>query len=420
MSEEPEIIIQHREELAELVTEAVEIEHNLMCCYLFAAWSLKSGVAEGLSPAQAEAVGRWRQLITHVAIDEMVHFANANNLLSAIGGRPRLGRPNFPVPRGYHPADVVVELRPFSASTIAHFVFLERPEGVDLPDGEDFAHDATYTRRVVAQPLLPSAQDYLTVGGLYRAIRSGFECLASKLGEDALFVGAPWAQITPEQVTLDGLTRVHDLASALDAIDRIVEQGEGNLDDPEGSHYRRFCGVRDELRALQAADPAFEPARPVAANPVQRKPPTPQGKVHIDAPDAARVLDLANALYNHMLRIVGAAYEPLAPATRAGLLDEGIGAMLLLVPINDVLTRLPANAAHPGVSAGMSFAITRELRVPPAASAIPVLCERTRTLAQGAAALARVDPALEKVAAALHEAAERLGKLPAGIDPSVV
>lgn len=137
---EPVIIIHHREQLAELLTEAVEIEHNLMCCYLFAAWSLKQGEAEGLSPKQAEAVGRWRQIITHVAVDEMTHFANANNLLAAIGGRPHLGRPNFPVSKGYHPADVIVALHPFNQSTIDHFVFLERPEGVELPDGEEFAH----------------------------------------------------------------------------------------------------------------------------------------------------------------------------------------------------------------------------------------------------------------------------------------
>ena len=415
MQHKPEIIIQHREALAELLTEAAEIEHNLMCCYLFAAWSLKSGADEGLSQTQAEAVARWRGLITHVAIDEMTHFANANNMLSAIGARPRLGRPNFPVGPGYHPADVLVELHPFSASTIDHFVFLERPEGVDLPDGQSFGHPSSYVRAITAQTIMPTAQDYQTVGHLYRSIRQGFETLAHQHGESALFLGDPQAQISPADVRLQGLVQVHDLASALQAIDNIVEQGEGNVDDPQGSHYRKFCSVRDELRALSAADPAFEPARAVVKNPVQRKPPMPQNKVHISDPQAARVLDLGNALYNHMLRILGAAYEPLAPSTRSGLLDEGITAMTLLVPLNEVLTRLPASQEGGPARAGMSFAVTREIRVPPAASAIAVLVERSHELASSAAAMSTIDAALGQIAKDLSNIARRLGALPASI-----
>ena len=51
-----------------------------MCCYLFAAWSLKSADDESLTPAQAAAVKRWRMTLAHVATDETTHFANANNL----------------------------------------------------------------------------------------------------------------------------------------------------------------------------------------------------------------------------------------------------------------------------------------------------------------------------------------------------
>jgi Ferritin-like len=44
---EPDIVIGEREQLAYLLTEAAEIEHGLMCCYLYAAYSLKRG--EGAS-----------------------------------------------------------------------------------------------------------------------------------------------------------------------------------------------------------------------------------------------------------------------------------------------------------------------------------------------------------------------------------
>lgn len=38
---EPEIVVGHREQLLYLLTEAAEIEHGLMCCYLYAVFSLK-------------------------------------------------------------------------------------------------------------------------------------------------------------------------------------------------------------------------------------------------------------------------------------------------------------------------------------------------------------------------------------------
>src|SRR5687767_15195111 len=42
-----------REQLIHVLTEAAEIEHNLLCSYLHAAFSLKRGIAEGLTPTEA-------------------------------------------------------------------------------------------------------------------------------------------------------------------------------------------------------------------------------------------------------------------------------------------------------------------------------------------------------------------------------
>lgn len=407
------LVVHHREQLAELLTEAVDIEHNLMCCYLYAAWSLKSGEAEGLTAEQAEAVARWRNAILHVAIDEMTHFANANNILSAIGARPRIGRSNFPIAPGLHPAEVLVALHPFDKSTIDHFVFLERPDGIDEPDGAAFVHDRSYIRATTEQAMMPSAQDFETVGHLYREIQEGLKRLSEQLGEGALFIGPPDAQIRPDHVQLDGLTQVTDLASALEAIERIVEQGEGNTEDPENSHYRRFCAVRDEFVALTEADPDFQPARPVAKNPVQRKPPTPAGKVWVGEPRAARVLDLSNATYNHMLRILGAVYSPVPDDTRAGFVSAAIAMMKALVPLNDTLTALPANEAG-SPNAGMSFAVTREIRTPQAEVAVAVLAERTALLADGARRLTDISEAMGGVASQLDAVARRIVQLPRG------
>ncbi|MGH8188798.1 MAG: ferritin-like domain-containing protein, partial [Steroidobacteraceae bacterium] len=102
-----------REAVVHALYEAAELEHNLMCTYLYAAFSLKQGEGEGLSAAEADAVGRWRQTLLGVAIEEMAHLAAVCNITSALGASPRIGRGNFPIDPGYLPASVVVKLAPF-------------------------------------------------------------------------------------------------------------------------------------------------------------------------------------------------------------------------------------------------------------------------------------------------------------------
>jgi hypothetical protein len=185
--EEPKIRIETREELIYLLAEAAAIEQNLMCCYLYAAWSLKRGERDGLSADEAKSVARWKNAIISVAIEEMTHLTLAGNLVASIGGAPHLSRPNFPVPKGYHPSGVVVELAGFSETVLDHFIFLERPEGKELRDSAEFVHPRDFHRTMRKGRMMPSAQDYFTVGHLYRAIRHGFESLCHIWGEDDLF-----------------------------------------------------------------------------------------------------------------------------------------------------------------------------------------------------------------------------------------
>ena len=133
MKDAADLNVNDREELIFLLTEAAEFEHTVMCSYLYAQWSLKRNVEEGVTPGEMEAIDRWRQSILQVAMEEMLHLSLVNNLLAAIGAAPHLVRPDFPVARGQFPADVDFHLAPFNAQTLDHFVFLERPEGIDIP-----------------------------------------------------------------------------------------------------------------------------------------------------------------------------------------------------------------------------------------------------------------------------------------------
>src|SRR5688500_5383005 len=116
-----------RETLIYQLYEAAELEHNLMSTYLYAAFSLRSGIEEGLSTAEAEATARWRREILQVAIEEMGHLTAVWNITSALGGSPRFGRLNFPLDPGNLPASVVVRLAPFNEEVLQHFIYLERP-----------------------------------------------------------------------------------------------------------------------------------------------------------------------------------------------------------------------------------------------------------------------------------------------------
>src|SRR5262245_38408957 len=124
-----EVSMPTRERLVHSLYEAAELEHNLMCTYLYAAFSLRNGTAEGLGEREAEAVARWRGAIMSVALEEMGHLAAVWNITSALGGTPHFGRGNFPLDPGVLPAGVVVKLAPFSEDVVQHFVFLERPDG---------------------------------------------------------------------------------------------------------------------------------------------------------------------------------------------------------------------------------------------------------------------------------------------------
>src|SRR2546421_2026624 len=261
---EAPFVIEHREALIYMLCEAAELEHGIMCQYLFAAFSLKQRRDEGLTKGELAAVKRWRSAISHVATEEMLHLALVHNLLSAIGAAPHFGRPNLPAPAHHYPAGVNLTLVPFGEQALQHFIFLERPEGMEYEGAEDLdmpVHEAVPL--MAERDIVPQPQDFATVGHLYRSIEQGFAHLAEKFGETNLFVGPPRAQATPQSFGWPELVPVRDLASAQKAIDTILEQGEGARGHWEHAHFGQFVQILDEYREMVAANPKFDPVRPV-------------------------------------------------------------------------------------------------------------------------------------------------------------
>jgi hypothetical protein len=159
---------------------------------------------------------------------------------------------------------VRLALLPFGEQALRHFLFLERPEGMDLEDAEGLDAVADASPLMTGDDIVPRLQDFATIGHLYRSIEGGFAHLVDKIGEERLFVGPPQAQITQANFDWPQLVPVTDLASATAAIEAIVEQGEGPRGDWRDAHFGRFKRVLDEYLAMRAADPTFEPARPAA------------------------------------------------------------------------------------------------------------------------------------------------------------
>jgi hypothetical protein len=295
------VVIGSREQLLHLLAEAAEIEHTLMCSYLYAAFSLKRAGEPGVSAAQGEVLERWRKTIMDVAVEEMSHLVIVANLTIAVGGRPHFSRPNFPVASGYFPSGVAVRLTGFNAETLKHFIFLERPQDVQGEDSTAFTQKS-YEREQAHLGLMPSAQDYATIGHLYEAIRTNLIALDRELGGEVLFLGNPASQVGRSVIDLEGVEPIAGLAGAQRAIDIIVEQGEGSLEDREVSHYRSFLTIQRELYAAVHDDADFAAAWPVADSPVLRQPPEPKGKIFVDHPAAAALLDFACATYGLLLR----------------------------------------------------------------------------------------------------------------------
>jgi hypothetical protein len=397
-------LLKTREHLVHLLSEASEIEHNLLCSYIYAAVSLKKD-REGLSAREAEVVARWRKQIMGVAIEEMGHLALVNNLLISIGGTARFDRPNFPVAPGYHPASIVVRLTPFSAATLQHFIYLERPDDADVADCSEFLPSEDYVRSTAGFGITPSTPDYETIGEFYADIRTGFCDLAAELGDGLFLQPAGAGQIGPDLVSLPGLIVITDLETALQAIDTIVEQGEGARHGTETCHFARFRAIREEWAELNSTNPQFAPAHPAASDPVMRKPVVEAAdRVWITDPRAAQVLDLANATYGLMLSLLGQAYAPSAHGgVRKAYIDAALTIMRAVVSMAEDLARLPAGPEHPGINAGMTFAVPRNLRPRDPAVARAVHQERLLQLQQHAAGLLKGnDQAFEAARGALQ------------------
>ncbi|MBX3155773.1 MAG: hypothetical protein KF773_07230 [Deltaproteobacteria bacterium] len=385
-----------REELIDTLGLAAEIEHAIMCQYLYAAFSINrlgssaggsSGPSPGnrtspeLSPEEAE-VGRTFAIeLLKIARQEMEHLGIVTNLLISVGAPPDFDRPNLPLQRDYYAVDLPFRLLPFGDDFLTLSAQLE-------------ASTSSYDEHLAPRPYYP------TVAAIYERLHAGFQALDGP----TLFLGAKDPQISnadfgaaPNQVWYDlKLLPVTDLPSALAAIDLIRIQGEGATAEDPHSHWaivRRLKGMWDAL-SPQARRALLWP---VPANPVTQQ----RGDVDptvpcvvLSDPRAVALSRLANRAYELILLLLARLYgrNDATAADRQMYLRYAFFPLMTVVtrPVGEILVQLPAGDGEH--CAACTFELDGPIRTYPDRSSFHVqLGERLSHLATGFAAAAKLE-----------------------------
>lgn len=357
--------ITSRSDLLSLLSEACELEHGLACSYLYAAFSLKQDTSEDdIDWEQLQKIRLWAGQIYFIAAQEMLHLAQAWNLLAAIGGTPYYLRPNFPQNKSYYPIHAPLALEPFGHTALQRFLIYEKPF-------EEVVRPVEFLNLPAAMPTRKSRFGYETVGELYDLIASGVE----EIPEDKLFIAPALGQVSGEFVDFPEIVAVTGKESALQAIEMIRHQGEGVSSDRGDCHFAAFFQIYEEFVAeeekMRRQRKSFLPARNVIENPVARYRGdygAPHGNL-IEDPFAQQVAELFDAIYVLMLRMLSYVFSNATADVelRKHFSKTAIAAMTRVIkPLGEALMLLPAGARYGTKRAGPAFGMSRHVALPDA------------------------------------------------------
>jgi hypothetical protein len=337
-----------RDEAIFLLNIAAEVEHSLMVQYLFAAYSLRD--PGQFASDKAALVRDWRKALATVAREEMGHLITVQNLLRSLGAPLSLARDEFPMNTGFFP--FAFRLEPLSKNSAAKYAFAEMPsiaaaEGID---GVSSAEIADITKRADEDN---TGQPVNRVGKLYEQLRTIVQSLpatefsAGSVSQQARF--DEWGLGQHDILILS----VSKRSEALDALDKIAEQGEGPetaaaAADP-GSHFQRFLSIYRQF----PEDGSWQPAFTAIEDPnVLTSGTGVDNPGAITEPEARLWAQLLNARYRRLLMTLQHALEIEAPVQtdlngtpRGLLLSWAFSEMYALRSIAGLLFTLPATAA---------------------------------------------------------------------------
>lgn len=211
--------------VCEALQKAIELEHATIPIYLYALYSLDPGRNKEIA-----------EIIDSVVIEEMLHMTLASNVLNALGVSPVIDQPGFipiypgPLPGGVE-SGLTVHLAPFSADQLETFLDIEQPE-----------HPHNFKA-------FAAMEEPITIGQFYAKLSAAIAALGN-----SYFVGDPQFQVGPDLMPESVVVR--DVATAQQAIELIVEQGEGTKTSPaevvggDVAHYYRFMEIKKGKRLV--------------------------------------------------------------------------------------------------------------------------------------------------------------------------
>lgn len=317
------------ESLREHLQWAIHLEHATLAPYLSALYSIKDG-------SNVECA----EIIKSVFLEEMLHMALAANILNAVGGTPRFDYegfiPSFPTPLPHGDGSFLINLGKFSPEAVQSFLNIERPAVTD---------DA------------PVDDQYHSIGQFYDAIIDGLKSCCAALGEGNVFTGDPAWQLTAETTYYGGAGRligVTNLETALEAMQEIVEQGEGldhasvfdgdkNMFRPERDEVGHFFRFQEILagRRYQPGDTAETgPTGPTFAvdwTAVHNMRTNPDINDYPEDSPAREKMEALAQGYSDMLRMMERAF-----AGDPKLFGETVGTMFELRHLIQDLIRMPS------------------------------------------------------------------------------
>ncbi|CCK24465.1 hypothetical protein BN159_0086 [Streptomyces davaonensis JCM 4913] len=282
--------------LHKAVQQAILLELATLPPYLCGMWSIDdtSGKANQI-----------RMALRRIVFDEMSHLGLACNLLTTIGGTPRLTGDTLvpaypgPLPGGVRP-DLTVFLSGLTPESVEMYAKIEKPD-----------HPIT----------LAAPAAYTSIGAFYTAILEAFRA------NPKLITGKRQVERNmAHHGSGNSLERLETLDDVESAITVIKEQGEGTSTSPENpypgeqgelAHYYAFLKV---LETLQSPNPPQIKTLPMGV--------VPHGGWSRRGPGVpASALDTFNRTYSDMLGLLEQAWQQEAPGPAADLLQDAVDKM---------------------------------------------------------------------------------------------
>jgi hypothetical protein len=314
---------------------AIELEHATIPPYLYALYSLGSGANSAVA-----------DIIRSVVAEEMLHLTQVANILNALGGNPVFDSPSLiphypgPLP-GSVEGELVVGLAPCSRDLVENtFMVIEQPE-----------HPLEFPGAMVA-PAEP-----LTIGQFYRKIRATIV----DLGEQA-FSRQPRNQVSTG--LMKNTVVVTDVATACQAIDTIIDQGEGTATTPseivgtDYSHFYRFAEIANGRRLIRnpQAGPSTPPDQqyiyggdpiPLDQAQVFAVPANPTTATYPDGSPARKACVTFNYTYTSLLKCLHATFN--------GEPDELQAAIGIMMSLRQQAIDMMAGTTTAGTPTGPTF-----------------------------------------------------------------